>query len=68
MRSLRIGLRLYAMALEPIWLFSKGSSTSLRCWSRRMSLENLCALCAMELSTLSTRKSYLREYVCVDTG
>ena len=54
MRSLRIGLRLYAMAEEPICLDSNGSSTSFKCESRRMSLENLCALCAMLDSTEST--------------
>ena len=46
-RSLRIGLRLYAIAEEPIWCFSNGSSISLRCWSSRISLENFAALCAM---------------------
>ena len=30
-RSLRMGFLLYAMAEEPIWDFSKGSSTSFRC-------------------------------------
>ena len=53
MRSLRIGLRLYAIAEEPIWFFSNGSSTSLRCCSRRMSFENFAALCAMQLNTFS---------------
>ena len=41
MRSLRMGFRLYAMAEEPIWDFSKGSSTSFRCCRRRMSLDIL---------------------------
>ena len=40
-RSHRIGLRLYAMALEPIWFFSNGSSTSLRLASSRRSLQHL---------------------------
>ena len=39
---------------EPICFFSNGSSTSFRCWRRRMSLENLCALWAMPASTLMT--------------
>ena len=43
--SLRMGLRLYAMALLPIWFFANGSSTSLRFASGRMSPHIVCALC-----------------------
>ena len=53
-RSERMGLRLYAIAEEPICFASNGSSTSLRCDSRRMSLENFDALCAMPESTCKT--------------
>ena len=42
-RSERIGLRLYAIAEEPIWFFSNGSSTSLACCRSLISLLNLCA-------------------------
>ena len=54
MRSLLIGLRLYAIADDPICPDSKGSSTSLRCDKSLMSFENLVALCAMPHSTLTT--------------
>ncbi len=60
-RSLLMGLRLYAMAEEPIWFFSKGSSTSFRCWSRRISLLILWADAAIPASTLATRVSTFRE-------
>ena len=43
-RSLLIGFLLYAIAEEPIWDFSKGSSTSFKCCSRRISLDILWAL------------------------
>ena len=36
-RSHRMGFRLYGMAEDPIWLFSKGSSTCRSCCSRRRS-------------------------------
>ena len=36
-RSLRMGLRLYAIADEPIWEDSNGSSICRSCWSRRIS-------------------------------
>ena len=36
-RSLLMGFLLYAMADEPIWFFSKGSSTCLSCCSSLMS-------------------------------
>ncbi len=59
---------MYAIAEEPIWLFSKGSSTSFRCCRRRMSFDILCALSAMPERTFATRESTLREYVCPDTA
>ena len=49
------------MAEEPIWLFSKGSSTSFRCWSRRMSLLILWAEAAMPASTFATLVSTFLE-------
>ena len=61
MRSLRMGFRLYAIAEEPICFEAKGSSTSLRCDSSRMSLENFEALCAMPDSTCKTAKSHFLE-------
>ena len=60
MRSERIGLRFQGMAEEPICLASKGSSSSRRCASRRRSVANLCADCAIDESTASTRKSSWR--------
>ena len=54
MRSLRMGFRLYAMAEDPIWVFSNGSSSSFMCCSSRRSLANLEADCAMPDSTLQT--------------
>ena len=55
MRSERIGLRLYAIADDPICLDSNGSSNSLRWLSSRISPANLDALCAMPDSTDSTK-------------
>jgi hypothetical protein len=49
-RSVRIGLRLYGIADEPIWCSSHGSSTSLRCERSRMSCANFDADCAMPAS------------------
>ena len=46
-RSERMGFRLYGMADEPICSFSKGSSTSRRCDSRRTS----CAILEAEAAT-----------------
>ena len=60
-RSLLIGFLLYAIADDPICVFSNGSSTSFKCWSRRMSLENLCALAAIPASTFSTLVSTFLE-------
>ena len=60
MRSQRMGLRLYAMALLPICLLSKGSSISFMLISRRTSVANFCADCATPERALSTRKSSLR--------
>ena len=60
-RSLLIGFLLYAIAEDPICVFSNGSSTSFRCWRRRMSLENLCALAAIPARTFTTLVSTLRE-------
>mmetsp|Transcript_19802 Transcript_19802/g.34094 ORF Transcript_19802/g.34094 Transcript_19802/m.34094 type:complete len:254 (-) Transcript_19802:762-1523(-) len=63
MRSQRIGFRLYAIADEPICSASKGSSTSFRWASSRMSFANLAADCAIPQSTATTSKSLLRVYV-----
>ena len=52
-RSLLIGFLLYAIAEEPIWFFSNGSSTSFRCCRRRISLDILCALAAIPARTFS---------------
>lgn len=60
-RSDRIGLRLYAMAEEPIWSFSNGSSTSLRLARRRMSVAILWAVAPNEASGPRTSMSILRE-------
>ena len=60
-RSLLIGFLLYAIAEEPIWPFSNGSSTSFRCCSRRISLENFVALAAMPARIFRTLVSTLRE-------
>ena len=49
------------IAEEPIWFFSNGSSTSLRCCKRRISFENFAADCAMPASTLRNCESSLRE-------
>jgi len=67
-RSLLIGFLLYAIADEPIWFFSNGSSISLRCCKSLISFENLCALAATPARTFNTRVSSLREYVCPETG
>ena len=66
--SLLIGFLLYAMADEPIWFFSNGSSTSLRCWSSLISFDIFVADAAMPASTFTTLVSTLREYVWPDTG
>ena len=55
MRSARIGLRLYGIADEPICSFSKGSSTSLRCASRRRS----CPIFDREGGHSGQRRLYL---------
>jgi hypothetical protein len=49
-RSQRIGLRLYAIALEPTCSASNGSSTCFIPASKRMSLQNLCTLAATPAS------------------
>lgn len=67
-RSLRMGLRLYAIADDPIWPASNGSSTSLRFASRRRSVESLCAVEPNDASVPRTSASILREYVCDETG
>ena len=59
-RSLRIGLRLYAMAEDPIWFFSKGSSTWRSCCIRRMSVAMRYALWAMEDRAFRIRLSVFR--------
>ena len=61
MRSERIGLRLYAIADEPICSLSNGSSISPNAWSRRTSPLNFVALAAMPATTPSTCASSLRE-------
>ena len=81
--SERIGLRLYAMALEPIWSFSNGSSISLRDACRRMSVaicisqsddniaktsRTLCAVTPMPATAEMMIESTLREYVCPVTA
>ena len=59
--SLLIGLRLYAIAEEPICDFSNGSSTSFRCCRRRISFDILCALAAIPARIFKTLVSTLRE-------
>ena len=49
------------MAEDPIWFFSKGSSTSFKCCKSRMSLDILWALAAIPASTFITLVSTLRE-------
>ncbi len=68
MRSERIGFLLYAIADEPIWFFSKGSSTSFKCCSSLISFDILCALAAIPARMFATLVSTLREYVCPDTA
>ena len=68
MRSERMGLRLYAIADEPICVLSNGSSTSLRFASRRRSVAILCAVAPKLASGASASMSILREYVCDVTG
>ena len=60
-RSERMGLRLYAMADEPICSDSNGSSISPKACSTRMSPLNLDALAATPATTPSTWASSLRE-------
>ena len=62
-RSLRMGLRLYAMAELPIWFASKGSSTSFKFASSRRSVPILCAVAPREARAARTSASTLREYV-----
>ena len=52
---------MYGIADEPIWFFSNGSSTSLRCWSRRRSVANLDADSAMPARVARVCASILRE-------
>ena len=68
MRSQRIGLRLYAMADEPICSASNGSSISPTDCNMRMSPLNFIALDAMPGDDAETCASSLREYVCPETG
>ncbi len=68
MRSARIGFRLYAIALEPTWSLSNGSSISPSCWRSRRSVANLAADAASPASAASTCASSLRVYVCPVTG
>ena len=65
--SLLIGFLLYAIADEPIWFFSNGSSTSFKCCKSRISFENLCALAAIPARTFNTLVSTFLEYVWPDT-
>ena len=51
--SLRMGLRLYAIAEDPTCFDSNGSSTSFRCERSLISPENFIALCAIPESTES---------------
>lgn len=60
-RSERMGLRLYAIADEPIWVDSKGSSTSLRFASSRRSVAILCAVAPKLARGASASTSILRE-------
>uniref|UniRef100_A0A6B0U4C1 Uncharacterized protein n=1 Tax=Ixodes ricinus TaxID=34613 RepID=A0A6B0U4C1_IXORI len=57
-RSERMGLRLYGMAEEPIWVRSKGSSTSFMWASSRKSVQILCTdaprLARAERQSMST--------------
>ena len=55
------GLRLYAIAEEPIWFFSNGSSISFLWESIRRSVANLCALPAIPDSASSNWASIFRE-------
>ena len=61
--SLRIGLRLYGMALDPIWSVSKGSSSSFWLARRRMSVQILWTDAPRLLRAHSTSKSTFRLYV-----
>ena len=67
-RSDRIGLRLYAIAEDPIWVDSNGSSTSYRFARRRRSVAGLWAVAPNEASGARTSMSILREYVWDVTG
>jgi len=60
-RSQRIGLRLYAIALDPICPFSIGSSISLRFARSRMSVAILCAVLPSEERGYIVSASTLRE-------
>ena len=59
-RSARIGLRLYAMALEPTCSGSNGSSISPSCCSSRKSVASLAAEAAIPDSAARTWASSLR--------
>ena len=59
--SLLIGFLLYAIAEDPIWFFSNGSSISFKCCNKRISFENLCALAAMPASRFATLVSIFLE-------
>ncbi len=63
-----IGFLLYAIADEPICVFSNGSSISLNDWSILISFENLLADCARPLSVAIICESIFLEYVWPETG
>jgi hypothetical protein len=62
-RSQRIGLRLYAIALEPICSSSKGSDSSANPDSRRTSFAKRVTLTATLPSVVIAFQSARREYV-----
>ena len=61
--SLRMGFRLYGMALEPTWSFSKGSSNSFWFERRRMSVQILWTDAPRLPRTETKSRSTLRVYV-----
>ena len=63
MRSQRIGLRLYGIALDPICLLSNGSSSSLRLLRSRMSVAILWRTEATLARSARIKVSMTREYV-----
>lgn len=62
------GLRLYAIVLDPIWSFTKGSSSSFLLVRCRMSLVMYIALGPKPLIAFPVSPSTFQEYVCLETS